>query len=299
MTNEERDLITQFIARVGGAPQQSGFSSVPSTATSAQLPPVDREADALLADLFQKYPEARYRITQLAFVQEHALTAAQQRINELQAALAHAQQAQQGQGAPGGSPWGTGGQPQQAPGQSRGFLSSLFGGGSSAPPPPRPAYAPPPQQQAYQQAAPMPAQMMGGSGNGFLGGALRTAAGVAGGVVAGEALMNLFSGGHGGGLFGGANYGGGPTTIIEEGSQAGASPWGAPDPNDAGGAMKDTGVVDNAGWTDTTGSDQSAGGWTDTSNQDSGWTDASNQDPGWTDTSGGGGWDDTSNSGTI
>ena len=81
MTNEERDIITQFIARVGGAqaarPSFSG--SVPATATPP-LPPVDPEADRFIADLFSRYPEARYRITQLAFVQEHALAEAQNRL---------------------------------------------------------------------------------------------------------------------------------------------------------------------------------------------------------------------------
>ncbi|MBV8397827.1 MAG: DUF2076 family protein, partial [Acetobacteraceae bacterium] len=76
MTNEERDLITQFIGRVGGAQAQGGLSgSVPATGQRA-LPPVDPEADRLIRDLFQRYPEASYRITQLAFVQEHALNEA-------------------------------------------------------------------------------------------------------------------------------------------------------------------------------------------------------------------------------
>ena len=70
MTNEERDLITQFITRVSGAqavqPAQFG-GSVP--ATTPALPPVEPEADRLIRDLFQRYQEAPYRITQLAFVQ--------------------------------------------------------------------------------------------------------------------------------------------------------------------------------------------------------------------------------------
>ena len=76
MTNEERDLITQFVGRVAGPPAAgAGFaSSVPQTGASP-LPPVDPQADALLADLFTRYPEARYRITQFAFVQEHAVAA--------------------------------------------------------------------------------------------------------------------------------------------------------------------------------------------------------------------------------
>ena len=57
MTNEERDIISQFIARVGGAPAPSGFAagSVPAT-QSAPLPPVDRDADTLIAQMFQRLP---------------------------------------------------------------------------------------------------------------------------------------------------------------------------------------------------------------------------------------------------
>ena len=101
MTNEERDIINQFIARVGGGqPQaQPAFGgSVPATTTPA-MPPVDPEADRLIGDLFDRYPDARYRITQLAFVQEHALAEAQNRIQrlewEVQQARQQAQQAQQ------------------------------------------------------------------------------------------------------------------------------------------------------------------------------------------------------------
>ncbi len=55
------------------------------------------------------------------------------------------------------------------------------------------------------------------SGSGFLGSALTTAAGVAGGLVAGNALMSLFSGSHGcGGGFGGGY-----------GAPGGGGPWGS------------------------------------------------------------------------
>ena len=112
MTNEERDIITRFIERVGGA-QGSGFGSAPGAAAPA-LPPIDRDADALIGELFSKYPEARYRLTQTAFVQEHALAEAQNRIQRLDAALQQAQQAAQAQP------------------KSGGFLSGLFGGGGGA-----------------------------------------------------------------------------------------------------------------------------------------------------------------------
>src|ERR1700761_9483172 len=123
MTNEERDIISQFIARVGGAaPARSTFGTGSVPATQPALPPIDRDADAYIAQAFNQYPEARYRITQLAFVQEHALAEAQNRIQRLewevrqaqQAAQQAGQQAQQSGGRPGG-----------------GFFSGLFGGGAS------------------------------------------------------------------------------------------------------------------------------------------------------------------------
>lgn len=59
MTNEERDMISQFIARVGGAPgggQPSQWGgSVPAT-TQPALPPVDPEANALINQAFQRTP---------------------------------------------------------------------------------------------------------------------------------------------------------------------------------------------------------------------------------------------------
>jgi len=282
MTNEERDIITQFIARVSGdqAQGRSSFgSSVP--VTTQPLPPIDPEADRLIADLFTRYPSARYRLAQLAFVQEHALTEAQNRMQRMESELQQARQSAQQQ-----QPSGSGG----------GFFSGLFGGGaarSSAPPPQGPQGpgwnqgAQPNYQQGYQPPPPQypPSNQPGmfqGSGSGFLGSALTTAAGVAGGLVAGNALMSLFSGSHGfgGGGFG-SGFGGGNTTIIEENN-----PW--------GGAAQQ-GAVDQGSWTDTgavSGTDPGYvdnGTW-DTSDQSS-WTDNSS-DQGW-DTGSSGSDDDT------
>jgi hypothetical protein len=293
MTNEERDIITQFIARVGGAqaPGQGAFGgSVPAT-TAPPLPPVDPEADRLIAEQFARYPEARYRLTQLAFIQEHALAEAQNRIQRLEWELQQARQAaqQQAQQQPGG-------------GSSGGFFSGLFGGGSRSAPPPQQGGPGPAWNQGpgpapnYQQGGPPPPPQYAASyqpgmfqrqGSGFLGSALTTAAGVAGGLVAGNALMNLFSGSHGmgGGLGGG--FGGG----------AAASPWGAtpvapPDQGYAdqgtwtdpagGGGATDPGYVDNGTWDNSGTADQPS--WTDNSG---------GSDPGW-DTGGGGGSDDDS-----
>jgi hypothetical protein len=165
MTNEERQIISDFIARMGGQPQAAAPGRPPATG-GQPLPPMDPEADRLIAELFERHPEARYRITQAAFVQEHALREAQNRIQELEWQVEATQATAQAQ-------------------QNRG----LFGFGAPRQPnlPPRPSPLPPgpgAQAMAANQGRP-----------GFLGGALATAAGVAGGILLGNALMSMFSGG--------------------------------------------------------------------------------------------------------
>jgi polyisoprenoid-binding protein YceI len=70
MTDDERRIISEYVQRVAGAAQPAAASAspwggrAPSVAPTPQLPPVDREADAMIAQLFQQYPEARYRITE-------------------------------------------------------------------------------------------------------------------------------------------------------------------------------------------------------------------------------------------
>lgn len=213
MTNEERDLIARFISRVAGSPQGGGFLAGPGGSvpqSQPALPPLDRDADAFIAQQFQQYPEARYRITQTALVQEAAFAEAQNRIRRLEWELQQTQQAAQQAS-------------QQAPQQQKGFFGSLFGGGqgqqqrggfgqpgygqqyqpTSAPPPPQ---YPPNYQPGMFQAR---------GGSGFLGSALTTAAGVAGGMVVGNALMGAFSG-HGGG--GEGAFGGGSSTTAFDGA---------------------------------------------------------------------------------
>lgn len=280
MTNEERDLIQSFVARTAGPPASGFASSVPSTTPA--MPPIDREADAFIGELFARTTEARYRITQLAFVQEHALAEAQNQIARLQWELQTARQQQAP--APAASPWG--GPPQQAqPQQQPGFFSGLFGG-RTQPPPSAPQYQQPQYQQ--QQYAPPPQQYAPGyqpgmfqqRGSGFLGTALTTAAGVAGGMVAGNALMNLFSGGHGGGggFGGGANMASNPFGANETPATLSppASPWApepAADPYEVGGMSKDSGYANQAAWQPAA---PAPSGWQDAPSQDAGgWEDAS------------------------
>ncbi len=270
MTNEERDLISQFVARVGGN-AAGGFSRAVPTSQPA-LPPIDPEADRFIADQFASHPEARYRVTQMAVVQEAALAEAANRIQRLQAELQAVRQ-----------------QPAQ-PAQSKGFLGGLFGGGGgSQAPQGQPAWNQGAgQQQQYTAANAVPPPQYppnmqpgmfgraGAGGSGFLGSALTTAAGVAGGMVAGNALMDLFSGHHGGGMFGGGEgFGGGmpgETTIVNNYGDAGGGA--------TGGGEWDNAVQGDAGW------DNSGGG--------GGFDDGSGGGGGGFDSGGGGGFDDNS-----
>ena len=122
-------------------------------------------------------------------MQQHALDAAAQRIQELEA--------------------------KAQPAQESGFLGnlgrSLFGGGQAAPQPGYDASAY--QRAAAPPAAPAPAGPWGAAparGGGFLSGALTAATGVAGGLLAANAIESLLGGGRGGlfGGYGGAGFGG-------------------------------------------------------------------------------------------
>ncbi len=193
--------------------------------------------------------------------------------------------------------------------KSGGFLSSIFGGGSAAPAPAQRQGSPWGQMGGQQQGAPMggyqpssaPPQpqyapsyqpgMFGRGGSGFLGSALTTAAGVAGGMVVGNALMGAF-GGHGGGsTWGEASNTSSPGGMFDGGGVVPTDPTGgydtntsAPDPFGGGGMDKDYGqsggggLDTSTGW-DGGGSDQGGGGF------DAG---------GGFDGGGGGGFDDNS-----
>ncbi|MDU3076700.1 MAG: DUF2076 family protein, partial [Mixta calida] len=91
-------------------------------------------------------------------------------------------------------------QQQQPARQSGGFLSGLFGGGQRHTVPQQPAWNNAQQQQPYQQPYNAQQQPYGQQpysapaprGSGFLGGALQTAVGVAGGVVMADMLTSMF-----------------------------------------------------------------------------------------------------------
>ncbi|AIG03094.1 periplasmic ligand-binding sensor protein [Pseudomonas fluorescens] len=178
MNSEEQTLIDGLFSRL----QQAETDSAPR----------DVQAEARIKEHITRQPAAGYFMTQAILVQEAAIKSLDaqnkeqaQHIQQLQDQL---QQARSTQPAAGGG----------------GFLSSIFGGSAREPQPApsapasgaggwreptRPGFnsAPAPQQnyQQPQQAAP--------AGSGFLGGALKTAAGVAGGVMLAQGISSLFS----------------------------------------------------------------------------------------------------------
>jgi hypothetical protein len=181
MTPQERDVITGIFERL----KQAGDA------------PRDAEAERFIADLVARQPYAPYVMAQSVYVQEQAVANLHAQVEQLQAQLrdAEAEIAR------------------NVPQQSGGFLSGLFGGGAPIPPAQRPGGLPPqssrfaPEQQAPQggyapqgaqpaaPAGPWGGQQQAPAGGGFLRTAATTAAGVAGGMMLGNVLMNAFGGG--------------------------------------------------------------------------------------------------------
>lgn len=237
MTDEERRIITSFVERVSGAANAAPRPASPWGAlgggqqpAAQPLPPVDPEADRLLAELMTRYPEARYRLTQMAFVQEAALVEMQNRIQQLE--------------------WEAENNRRQAESaQSRTGLSGLFGGGRGpAPMPPRPQ----PQYPAGYNPGLM---QQGRGGSGFLGTALMTAAGVAGGIMLGNALMGALGGGaaqaatsFGGDAAGGFGQDAVPSSPWTDPGAAAAQPGNDAQPyDDQGYGSNDAGAYDDGG----------------------------------------------------
>ena len=142
MDNNDRQAITGLFDKLAQVERQG--------------PARDNEAERFIADAIARQPGAPYYMAQTVVVQEHALNAAQARIEQLEADMNAARQ-------------GTS--------QGGGFLGGLFGGGAA----PRPA-AP--------AAQPMPQ----GARGGFLAGAAQTAMGVAGGVLIANAVAGMLAG---------------------------------------------------------------------------------------------------------
>lgn len=221
MNSEEQTLIDGLFTRL----QQAEAGSAPR----------DAQAQARINEHLARQPAATYYMAQALLVQEAALKQLDQQNRQLQAELAQAKV------------------PQAAAPTGGSFLSGLFGSGASAPAQ-APAAAPsqPPGSGGWRdgpaapaQAAPAPqaapaALAMGG---GFLGGALKTAAGVAGGVMLAQGISSLF------------HHNQQPQVIeeiIEQPTPASDSGWGSGNQQyaNSGSGIEDVGLDDDGFFSD-------------------------------------------------
>jgi hypothetical protein len=178
MNNEERQLITGLFDRMRDVGRVDK----------------DRDAENLINQSVRQMPDAPYMLVQSVLVQEHALEQSQQRIQELEDRVRQLEDQAT----------------RQAPAQqgSGSFLGGLFGGGSRPAPQPTIRGSVPPAGSGRPMGAPaggawgnapgygagaMPQQQAGGGG-GFMRSAMATAAGVAGGMLAANAISNMMKG---------------------------------------------------------------------------------------------------------
>jgi hypothetical protein len=239
MSPEERQLLVDLFDRI----RQNANN------------PRDREAESFIADQARKQPYAPYLLAQTVIVQDQALRAANERLQQLEQ---HVREIE-GEGS------------RQGSGGFLGGLGSLFGGGDRNPPP---SSVPPTRWGGPQGGAPGYGQGGGygqqgggygqpqggpwtggpqyqqGGGGGFLKGALGAAAGVAGGVLLADSIRGLFHGagnplGIGSG-FGGAagEFGGGGDTVVNNYYGGGDSPTQAADFGPDAGADDGADVLD-------------------------------------------------------
>ena len=157
---------------------------------AASANPRDKEAEAFIAEAVREQPYATYLLAQAVIVQDQALGAANEKLQQLEARVKELEAAQAS--------------------NSGSFLGGLFGGGrpaaatsvpsaGAAPAPAQPAspwgrqQAAPAAQQYAQSQYGQPMQQPQQQGGGFLKGALGAAAGVAGGMLLANSISNLFS----------------------------------------------------------------------------------------------------------
>ncbi|KPW75013.1 hypothetical protein ALQ64_02490 [Pseudomonas cannabina] len=174
MNSEEQTLIDGLFSKLKDAEAASA--------------PRDAAAEARIKEHLARQPAAPYYMTQAILVQEAAVNQLNQQVKQrdeqIQQLQAELQQAK--------------GQSSSAP-ASGGFLSNIFGGSTARAPQSQPSQATGGWRDGGGfNPAPAPAAPQGGyaapaAGSGFLGGALKTAAGVAGGVLLAEGISSMFS----------------------------------------------------------------------------------------------------------
>jgi uncharacterized protein len=151
----------------------------------------EREAEALINGEVRKIPDSAYMLVQSVLVNEQIVASQQERVEQLETRVRELEAR-----APAAQPSGGGG-----------FLGGLFGGGSRPQPtsvptsrPAVPANSPwgqpaPQYQQGGYQPGGMPMQQAAPqrAGGGFMAQAMTTAAGVAGGMLAANAISNMMN----------------------------------------------------------------------------------------------------------
>ncbi|MCS3409857.1 DUF2076 domain-containing protein [Serratia sp. AKBS12] len=169
MQSEEQRLIDGLFSRLKQA----------ETQTSQR----DIQAEQQINQHIRQQPSAPYYMAQAMIIQEAALKQLDQRVKDLESQLAQRQQ--------------------NAPSQqsSGGFLAGLFGGGNRQAATAREPYQTQqpanngwnsPAQGSYAPQQPYAQPQAPSRAGSFLGGALQTAAGVAGGVVLADMLTGMF-----------------------------------------------------------------------------------------------------------
>ncbi|MND34075.1 hypothetical protein D3C76_189650 [compost metagenome] len=233
MNTEEQTLIDGLFGRLKQAEDPSQ--------------PRDAQAQACIEEHVRQQPAAPYYMAQAILVQEAAIKRLDEQNKQLEAELKQAR-AQAEAARAGSAPSNGGG----------GFLSSIFGssGRNAAPAvqPQRPAAAPVASGGGWREpSAPgfsQPQVQQPGFGaaparsgaSSFLGGAMQTAAGVAGGVLLAQGISSLF------------NHNSQPEEVVEVIKEEPAPASDSGGWNDSGAQQQ---VADNSGW----GSDQ--GGYAD------------------------------------
>lgn len=197
--------------------------------------PRDADAERLIAQRIASQPGAAYYMAQTIIVQEQALKAAQERLEQAERAATEPVQQKESGGFL-SSVWGGGRGNDDAP-QRRGSVPSVgrrnetgAGGYGSGP-----GYGGPGggQQPGFGQQ--QPGMMQGRGGGGFLAGAAQTAMGVAGGVMLGNMIGGMFGGGGGAAQAAGAT----PAAAADTSGTAGAENVSDTGGDESGGGMFD------------------------------------------------------------
>ena len=191
MTPDEHRMIEDFFGRL----------------ESQGTPDKDRDAERLIADELRRNPDAAYMLVQTALVYEHQFGEMEQRIRDLEEQVANAGRASQPQGsflggrlgsrsatATASSSAGFGASPSQR-GQAPRAAAAASPWGGSTPAPVRDTARDAPRAEGraspWSARQAQPAQQGGG---GFFRSAMATAAGVAGGLMLGDALRGMLGG---------------------------------------------------------------------------------------------------------